>query len=104
MQRQLPELVVLPIVFGKGRGEAQKFSSLQEHGQNIPGGSKGEVAERGTGAGKSSFLERYQETCLWLGQEAVGGHRKPCRKEPGDCSQAGPFSFGRLAVSLFSQM
>lgn len=54
----LVELVLLPVVIGKGRGEAQKFSWLVEHEQNIPGGSRGEVAERGMGAGKSSSQER----------------------------------------------
>lgn len=56
-------LVLLPVVFGKGRSEAQNFSWLVEHEQNIPGGSKGEIAERGMGAGKREIEK------LWLGQE-----------------------------------
>ena len=33
-----------------------------------------------------------------------GSHRKPCSKEPGGCSRAEAFSFGRLAVSYLSQI
>lgn len=92
----LVELVLLPVVFGKGRDEAQKFSWLVAHEQNIPGGSKGEVAERGMGAGKSSSQDRDWETVAGA-REGKSGRtgrcRKPCSEEHGDCSQAAAFSW-----------
>lgn len=77
-------------------------------GQNIPDGSKGEVTERGMGLGKKLFcgerLRNWKAGARKGRSGSVGSHKKPSSKEPGHCSQAGPFSFGRMAVSYLSQM
>lgn len=102
----LVELVLIPVVIRKGRGEAQKFSCLWNMNKRYLVGTKGKLQRGGCVQGRA--LPRREIEKLWLGQEkenqgVLGATENLAARSMGTVARL-HHSHARLAVNCLSQM